>query len=229
MSFLQRLLGKDGSTQLAVDSTHFAARISGRPMHLGPSGGSFSLGFLTGTMAAGLAAGAEIFQFRWVHATAKCIIRSINISAGGIGAWTPGFGAFQLKFARSWTADGSGGSQILFATNDSKKRTDFPTTLLTGTGGVRISTTAALGAGTKTVDSNSLACHTFGVVNTAGWTLGAIGVPIWQRNTHDEYPIVLETNEGIVITATVPATGTWTAGVQIEWAELLASEVDGWA
>jgi hypothetical protein len=69
----------------------------------------------------------------------------------------------------------------------------------------------------------------FGVSATAGETLGNPATPIWQRNTADEYPVLYEQNEGFVIRATVPATGTWTFEVQVEWAEVDPAEVDGWA
>jgi hypothetical protein len=33
--------------------------------------------------------------------------------------------------------------------------------------------------------------------------------PLYSRNTSDNYPIVFAQNEGFVIQASVPATGTW--------------------
>jgi hypothetical protein len=37
-----------------------------------------------------------------------------------------------------------------------------------------------------------------------------------------EHPLILAQNEGIVIQATVPATGTWQFGVKIDWTEITA-------
>jgi len=228
MSWLHKVLGKDSVTQLAVDSTHFAARMSERPMHLGTRG-SYSLSAPSGTMAAGLGANAEIFQFRWTDTTRKMLLRSVKCAGGGIAAFTAGFGKFEVVVARSWTADGTSGTAISFGTNDQKRRTDFATTLAPSGLGVRISSTAALGAGTKTLDANAFAGHAFGLSATAGATLGNPGISIWERDTGDEYPLLFEQNEGFIIRATVPATGTWTFVVQVEWAEIDATEVDGWA
>lgn len=111
---------------------------------------------------------------------------------------------------------------MTFLTGDNKKRTSFGTTLAVGSG-VRYSATAALGAGTKVLDGNDCAVHTFGIATgLLTSTLGQPGIPLWTRDTPDEYPFVFAQNEGFVIRATVPGTGTWTFGVQVEWSELTA-------
>lgn len=223
-----QLLSADGVTPLTIDNTHNAARINGRPMELGTRG-AYSLAANSGVMAAGLAANSEIFQFRWVNNTLKCLVRSIMCSGGGIAAFAAGFGKFEAIIRRSYTTDGSGGTAIVFSTNNTnKRRTDFSYSALSDTG-IRIASTAALTGGTGNLDTNAFAGVGFGVTATAGATLGVVGVPIWQRNTHDEYPLLLEQNEGFVIRATVPATGTWTFEVAVEWAEIDPSEVTGWA
>jgi len=233
MSWLHRVLGKDGTTQLAVDSKHFAARISGRPMEVGARG-AYALGVVSGVMAAGLGANAEIFQMRWVDATRVMLLRSLIISAApGTTAFTAGPIEFNLTVARGWSADGGAGTAVVFSTaNTNKKRTDFPLSLFSDTG-VRFSATAALTAGTKTLDTNrmaSLSSYVSSVATTAASSpFIAPGTYLWQRNTHDEYPILLEQNEGIVVRATVPATGTWQYSINAEWAELDPSLVDGWA
>lgn len=220
MSFLHKILGKDGASQMAVDpGAHAAGRVTLRPSYLGTRG-AYSLGAVSGTMAAGLGVNSEIFQFRWIHATRLCLVRRVSVSGGGIVAFAAGFGKFELMLARAWTADGTGGTPVAFSTAETnKKRFDFPLASLSDTG-VRVASTAALGAGTKTPQTNPLAIQTFGVTATAGATLGNPGTDLWQRDTADEYPIVLEQDQGLVIRTTVPATGTWTFGVQVEWAEI---------
>lgn len=227
MSWVHRLLGKDGTSQMGVDSTHFAARISGRPMHVGTRG-AYGLAAFGGVIAAGAGANSEVFQFRWTDGTRKCLLRSVVLGVGGITGFTAGTCYFGLRIARSWSADGTGGTAITFAGNDQKKRTDFATTLAPSNAGVRIHTTAALGAGTKTLDGNDLAGIGGSVTATAGTALVNPGTYLWQRNTHDEYPILFEQNEGFVVRGTVPATGTWTCAVSLEWAEVDPAEVEGW-
>lgn len=224
MSWLHRVLGKDGTTQLAVEPKHSAARFTGRPMEVG-SRGAYSLGVITGILPAALAANSEIFQFRWTDASRRALIRSIGISAT---VSTTFFAAgvpvqIELRFARGWSADGTGGTAVVFSTaNTNKKRTDFSLSALSDTG-VRIASTAALGAGTKTLDTNALASIAAPGPITASLNgqIIAPGTILWQRNTHDEYPLLLEQNEGIVVrSVAVPATGTWTAAIHIEWSEV---------
>lgn len=227
MSWLHRVLGKDGATQLAVDSQTFAARTTQRPLQVG-SRGSYSLSLTSGVMAAGLAANSEIFQFRWTNATLWMLLRSVRIEAGGIIAFAAGVGTFGMRMARSWSADGTGGTAVTFGTNDQKKKTAFATTAAPSASGVRIASTAALGAGTKTLDGNDFAGLTCGVPATAGATLLTPGTYLWERNTADEWPGIFTQNEGFVIRATVPATGTWTFNVDLEWSELDPTLSDGW-
>jgi hypothetical protein len=56
--------------------------------------------------------------------------------------------------------------------------------------------------------------------------IGSIYLPTYDLFecdvTDGEHPIILAQNEGIVIRATVPATGVWTAGFTIKWCELAA-------
>jgi hypothetical protein len=233
MSWIHRLLGKDGTTQLGIESTHFAARVSGRPMQLGARG-AYALGGVSGIMAAGQGANSEIVQMRWIDATRKMLLRSVTVSmAPGATAFAAGVIEMNLTIARGWTGDGTGTNAIVFSTNNTnKKRTDFPLSLFSDTG-VRIASTAALGAGTKQLDTNRMASVSGYVSSVA--TTAASGpqlIPntiLWQRNTHDEYPILFEQNEGLVIRATVPATGTWQFSVGVEWAEIDTADVEGWA
>jgi hypothetical protein len=228
VSWLHRVLGKDGTTQLAVEATHFAARVSGRPMELGTRG-AYSAAFYTGVLPAALAANSEIFQFRFVHATLFALLRSLRVSAA---VSTTAFAAgvpisLEARVARAWTGQGTLGTGITFGSNDAKKRTDFATTVL-GSGDVRIATTAALGAGTKTLDGVPLG-QVCAQVGTSITTIIAPGTILWQRDSMDEYPFLLENQEGVVVRSVeVPATGTWKAAVHLEWSEIDPAAVDGW-
>jgi len=232
MSWFFKLLGKDGASQQAVDPTHFAARMSRRPSELGARG-SYSLGVVSGVMAAGLGANAEIFQMRWIDPTMLFLLRNLEISAArGTTAFTAGPIEFNLTMARSWTVDGGGGTPLVFNTaNTNKKRTDFPLSLFSNTG-VRQSATAACTAGTKVLDTNRLASISSSV--SSGATTADYGplVPpgsyLWRRWTDDEYPLLCEQNEGIVVRATVPATGTWQFSINVGWDEVDPTEVEGW-
>ena len=173
---------------------------------------------VTGTMAAGLAANAEVYQFRWTDSSKLAAITRVWFDgAGGITAFAPGFGRMELFVARSFSAAGTGGGTATITGSNNKLRTSFATTLL---GEVRVATTAALGAGTKTLDTQ-------GIGAVAGY-LGAVPAdglppgPLFDALAGQAYPIVLAQNEGVVIKATVPATGTWTGSFTVCWSELTA-------
>lgn len=232
MSWFSGLIGKDGASKLAVDPKHLAARMSGRPMELGTRG-AYSLSWKSGIMAAGLAADAEIFQMRWTHATYFMLLRSLIFNAWrDTTAFTAGQANFYATAARSWSADGSAGTAVVFSTNNTnKKRTDFPLSAFSDTG-VRGSATAALGAGTKTLDTNPFATIgsfiSSGATSVPDPTIIQPGTYLWQRNTHEEYPFLFEQNEGFAIRAVVPATGTWRFTVNVEWAEIDPTAIEGW-
>src|SRR5262249_25457739 len=181
-----------------IESTHRAIRITQRPAELGARG-AYALGQMTGLLAATTT--GEIFQMRWTDATRYMILRSVwitgTISTTAFAAGVPP--QLAMRIARSWTADGTGGTAIVFSTaNTDKKRTDFPLSLFSDTG-VRIATTAALGAGTKTLDTNRC-CYLVGQAgNTTGYTHVIPSFYMWQRFTDDEYPFLFKQNEGFIL------------------------------
>lgn len=204
----------NGGTVAEVDGTGYRAqRVTVRPLDPG-SLGSYGLALNSGIMAAGLAANAEIFQFRWTHATNLCVVHKVTFGAiiGGT-AFTAGAADFRLSIARSWSADGSGGTAATLTGNNGKKRASYGTTLLNA---ARIASTGALTAGTKTLDAQGIANLGAGVGATAGLTIVEPGSYFVDPN---EPPVILAQNEGLVILATVPATGTWSFGVGVQWTE----------
>lgn len=195
--------------------------------------GHYQVAVLTGTMAAGIAANAEILQFRWTDATRYAVIKEVSIqSLNSLTAFAAGFGQVDLTLARGFSAAGTGGGTVTLTTDEAQLRTSMGTSLV---GEIRLATTAALTAGTKTLDTNRLSYCRFQVDATANKILvGASGASatsgqivqdfkLWNCDiANGEYPIVLAQNEGFVIRVTVPATGTWTAYLKIKWAEVTA-------
>lgn len=234
MLYFQGIPIKSGSTTdlVTVETQHKAMRTTLRPMDLGTRG-AYSLAVVSGVMAAGLAGNSEIFQMRWIDATRLMILRSVSLSAApGTTAFAAGPIEFNLTPARGWTVDGGAGTAVVMSTaNTNKKRTSFPLSLFSDTG-IRFSATAALTAGTKTLDTNRMASISSWVTSVAttaySGNLVNPGTVLWQRNTPDEYPVLFAQNEGFVIRATVPATGTWQYSVQVEWAEVDPASVTGW-
>jgi hypothetical protein len=201
-----------------VESNTRALRGVLRPTDFGALG-VYSVGAATGTIGAGAGANSEIFQFRWTDATRLAVIKFVAVSAGNTAtAFAAGVTNFDVIAARSFTGAGTGGTTLTLTTNNAKLRTNMGTTLV---GEIRVATTAALGAGTKTLDAQGFGNGASSVPATAG----SVVIPytqLYNPQSESEYPIVLAQNEGIVIRATVPGTGTWTAGIQVKWAEYTA-------
>lgn len=210
----------NSGTIAEVEGATRALRVTARPLDYG-SLGAYSLGLSTGVMAAGLAANAEIFQARWAHATNLCLVRSIRFGAGGIVAFAAGVVQIMSRMARGWTGQGTAGTGITFGVNDQKRRTNMGQTGFAA-GDVRIATTLTLGAGTKTLDGNDFGNLVGSVGVTAGEPLIETGAELLPDDRDMRHPLVLVQNEGPVIRATVPATGTWTAGVSFDWEEVTA-------
>ena len=180
--------------------------------------GSYRKSLISGTMAAGLAANSAIYQFRWTDATRLCVVQKVILDglAGSATAFTAGFGKVDLVPARSFTASGSGGTAGTLTGNNGKMRTSMGTPLL---GDVRISSTAALTAGTHTLDTDAIGQFTFsvGVVVSVQY---ANQVVLLGEDIGPTPPLVLAQNEGFICRATVPATGTWQFGITTVWTEM---------
>lgn len=190
----------------------------------------------TGTIAAGMAANGELVQMRWVDATRFCLIYDVELlefrnitTAFAAGPWS-----FNVTRATAWSADGTGGGAVSVADPQLQLRAAAMGASLFSTG-FRLATTAALGAGTKTLDTLPMgAC--FGNVGStpaiaqmyvpAGSPVtgyGGDGVKMIKPDVGSgEHPIVLAQNEGIAVRGNVPGTGTWIATFLVKWAEVAA-------
>src|SRR4051812_32435577 len=68
----------NGGTILEVDGATFrAARVTGRPLEY-TTGGHYRFSGVTGTIAAALAANAQVFQFKWTSATLLAVIQMVR-------------------------------------------------------------------------------------------------------------------------------------------------------
>jgi len=216
----------NGGTVAEVDGSTFRAlRSVSRPVDHGALG-AYAYGGFTGILPAALAANSEIFQFRWADATRLAVIRRIRISAAVSTTFFAAGVPLQLDLvkATAWTVQGTLGTGLTTAAL-LKRRTSMGSSLV-ATGDARIATTAALGAGTKTLETLSLTSIAAAGPITASLngTIISPGTILWQAEVGDgEHPLVLVQNEGFVIrSVAVPATGTWTAAITIDWAEVTA-------
>lgn len=179
--------------------------------------GYFSLAQASGLIGAGAGAGSPVWSFRWGDATRFALIKRLTFSVGNDAtAFAAGSAIFKLFIARSFSVADTGGTSMLPVSNENKLRTSgMATTLLSD---CRIASTSVLTAGTRTKDSNPIGVIVCGVPNSAGNNI----VPPQDLfyAAPGDYPIVLAASEGIVVEATVPATGTWKIGVRVSWSEV---------
>ncbi len=197
--------------------------------------GSYQIESVSGTMGAGLAGGSTIYSCRWGNTPNLMLVRRVAFDARTLAtAFSAGVFLFDLVVARSFTASDSGGTSILPTGNSQKRRTSMDATLLTD---LRISSTATLTAGTRTLDASAMInvrghvpatqvnypmVNAAGVVIPGASTVAGMAVPfdLFAPNWAGEWPLVLAQNEGFIIRATVPATGTWDFSVTLEWSEV---------
>ncbi len=214
----------NGGSVLEVDGTEFrAARVTSRPIDH-QSLGHYTYGGFTGIIPAALGANSEIFQFRWSDATRLAVISEIRIAASVTTTMFAAGVPVQIDLIKStgWTVAGTGGTAITMSTN-SKLRTSMSSSLMTA-GDMRIASTAALGAGTKTLEGLSLVAVLAAGPITASLngTIIAPNTMLFHADTSDgQHPLVLAQNEGFSIrSVAVPITGTWQAAVTVSWVEV---------
>lgn len=205
------------------------AHMTSGPLTVG-TGGAYRLSMQSGTMAAALGANSEIFQFRYVTAASrKCIVHGISVSAAfltppAVAVVAVGPLTFRATTARGWTAAGTGSTRASLVTNNQKMRTAHATSEVNDAG---ICTTAALVAGTKTLDTQDIGS----VVSSLYFDVAAgdtSGVLIPKTNLLGDFiggmafPEVYDNQEGFVVRigAAFPATMTWVYSVDVAWSEV---------
>lgn len=210
------LLGGTSGSTVEANPTHDALHASLYPNEVV---GSYAMGARSGTMAAGLAAAAPVSHFHWTSTTYNAVIRRVVITMASLGTgFTAGVAIFNLFQARGATVVPSGGTPFTLTTNNGKRRASQATTAVNV---IAVPTTAALTAGTTTLDTQPLATRQ-ATISTAAVTVFLDNAELYATKP-GEYPVVLVANESLVIQATVPATGTWTFGAFYEWDEVATS------
>jgi len=189
--------------------------------------GHYRVGVSTGTLAAALAANAQLLQFKWTDATRFAVITSIKTQFLTLTRFTAGtitdFG-LDAFIARSFAA-GGGGTTLTLTGDNAALRTNMGTSLAQ----INVSTTAALTAAT-TLDAHpfaqSMGGHGAQIVPSATIQYADAPNPLVYepRMESGEHPLVLAQNEGFVIRnrAVWPAAGTGIYSFTVQWAEVAA-------
>jgi hypothetical protein len=182
----------------------------------------------SGTIAASLGANSELFQFRYTTAASRvCLIHGISIGAADIvsqAVSTVLNASIRATIARGWSIAGSGGTRATLTGDNQQLRTTHAVSEVNDIG---MATTAALTAGTKTLDAQDIG----GLViarQTGAAVADSSRVIFPPTNLFGDFlgglafPLVLANQEGFVIRtgAAMPATLTWNLVVNVAWSEV---------
>jgi len=218
-----QIIGPGGFTQ-EVNQTLKSARTTQYPIEaLGFYRMSVQSGLIT-TIAAGTATAGHLFAFRNASTTLVVPIY-IGVKWRTVTAFTAAQEVgMELVVARSYTASHTAGTAIVLTGNNGKKRTSYPTSVISTSGDARIATTAALTAGTHTLDDNSVAQDQFAELATgAAVQKGRMDI-VWDMTNGQDAPLILAQNEGFVLRNKIlmGAGGTARVSIEIQWAEATA-------
>ena len=209
-----------------VDPTHRALRVSVRPLEHQTLAGKI-LGhyrIFGQTSAIAPTANAVLGLLRWTDPTNFLVIKRVYATVTDVTAITAQrTDPLLLLVARSYTvAETTNVTQLTISGNNQKVRANMSTTLAAS---VAVASAAAgMTGGTKTNDANAFGALAFGM----GVAFGGLGTgdqgDLYKWDQLGQHPIVLQTNEGVLLTwgTTTLATGTVTVGFGIEWAEVSA-------
>lgn len=194
--------------------------VGGNPVY-----GHYQTTVTTGAMAAAARTDDEILQFRWTDTTRLCLIQRVQLTGfRATTAFAAGAIDFKMTRATAWTAAGTGGGTVTLTSPELKLRVSSMGASLVQE--IRVATTAALGAGTKTLDTGNLGhvlTHSSAGYDIAAPIIGNELLPatdLFRANVADgEHWLVLEDNEGFVVRVTCPNTGVWNLGMSIRWCE----------
>jgi hypothetical protein len=221
--------GRNNAVFQQTDPVHRAARVSIRPLDKGVFG-AYSIGLQSGLMAAGLAPGSTIYAFRWSTVGVWALIRRIEIKAtADTVLFAQGAAIFSLTRAQAFSVQATGGQVINFIGKSGARSTRFPASSIqianSATGNIAISNTGALVPGTLTLDSQPISI----LMRTVG---GAVLTQLVDAQPLDpsdvtREPLELAVNEGFIITATVPITGTWRFSVNVDFDEVTLDQYLG--
>lgn len=216
---------------LEVESNTKAIRSVVRSIDFGTSNtlpttsGVFAIAGKTGTMAAGLVAASSVFTF--TNSVGNVfLLKKILLSAYGAGTgFTAGTGKFDLIYARSYSVGDSGGTDLTPGgttyLSQNRLRWTMAQSGNSGRGAIRIASTGALTAGTRTLDAQPIASLPCICSATPGTLMVSPNSPLWDERA-GEFPLVFGSGDGVIIQATVTGTGTWVMSIIVKWVELVS-------
>jgi hypothetical protein len=218
--------GVNSNVELQVDPSFLAARTSIRPLEYnvnGILGGHYSIGAQTGTMAAGIASAAQVFQVRWADSTKLFILKKLTVQCATLtGFAATSLGApLELIIGHGSTANGSGGTALAPTSTSNRLRQVMQTTAFATSGEIRIATTAALTAATGQTLEPAAISECMGAANAT--LIQSPVMNLFEQRDFGIHPLILNSGDTLAVRTLNPAaTGTWVACFSMSWAEAIA-------
>lgn len=189
--------------------------IQAAPYKQCPERSDYSLALRSGALTL-VAADGPVWSMQWTSTSLICVVKRIVISVGVTTAYTTAqVTRYGLYFARAYSVADTGGAAATLTTNNGKKDTSYPITAVTD---MRMCTTGAITAGTRTLDAQPLDIAQFSTI-----TLGAANDDEWNFGmVPSRQELILRQNEGLVINnlTLMGAVGVLLLAVTVEWAEV---------
>jgi hypothetical protein len=216
--------GPQENIEAQVDPTFQSLRVTLRPLEWNlpglAGGGHFFASGASGALS-GVGANGPIFSVRWTDTAHYLVLKRLALVYYLTTAYgTAQMNDFDLVRVTGFTASDSAGNAV---TPQRKRNANMGSSLVAD---CRMSSTAVLTAGTRTIDAASVRYVADGPPNVAIPT-ATLGVPRQELVLYDNkdfavHPLVLGANEGFLVrmVTAMGASGVIKAYVQAEWAEV---------
>ena len=189
-----------------------------------PALGRYKACFVSGAISGAQAANSPFFALQWADTVNLFVLRYFKMwfyestfsSAQGID-----LGAF---VCRPFTVADSGGTASQMQTGKNKSETKMPDSRLVGLGDIRIATTTALTAGTRTPDP-----YPFKTLAVYEGAVGSYVMPDGDALDENKIPIVLGYQEGIEIQniTALAASNVIRLYIDLAWEEVNPNTFEG--
>jgi hypothetical protein len=225
--------GTNDNINAQIDKSHFASRVSLRPLDHADAGGIIGGHFwmaatFTNTAAAFGVAGQQLFSVRWADSRLLMVLKRVTIQtslttvAAGLAVLD-----YDIIKATSFSTNPSGGTAISLATTSQKSRSSTMNgSLLATSGAIQISSGAALTPGTQTLDTQPFgyACC---LTQTATSPAAGVVYPtplqsLYELRDFGQHPMIFGANEGFAIRNVGAYQAALVArhGILMVWAEV---------
>lgn len=218
--------GPQSDVEAQVDPTFLSLRMTLKPLEyteVGKPGlgGHYYVDGISGALT-GVGANGPIFSARWSDSTKLCVLKRVGLVYYLTTAYTTAqMNDFELIFATGFTASDTGGAALVPIP---KRRSSMaPGSAFTD---MRMSTTAALSAGTRTLDASGMRVQADGPPNvaipTATLAVSRQELLLYDNKEFGVHPKVLGRDEGFIVrmVTAMGAAGVIKAMIHAEFAEV---------